>query len=231
MLSTEAFQALAERFVLFCHARSEDHPSPYPDLPAKFGVVGTPTLCFMDAEGNFLAAHSGDHSVSALAHTASLVESLPDLRARAGNDPQALRETFLVELELGLIPLEQARRKADELGPLEEPAARRLEILLLTQEVMEIARHASDLLALSVHGARFVALYDQGMIPRGDSAARVFFQAILAHGATQQDRTTFDMALDELTELLQDQRNDHRFQQKLKEMQDLYEQFGDGPVR
>lgn len=191
-----AMQALAREFVLFCHVTSRVDDEPYPDLWHAKGGVAFPYLVFLDAAGEVLAEHQGDHSVADLRATGQRVNRWRELQRKlADGDPALLAESFVLEVELGRIayPEAVARRPLLQLSPDLEG---RLERALLDQEVM--ALHAS----LSSEPEQAVSTYrrlwqllDAGKIPTQILAQRVLFTDLFADAEQRLDPAAFERVL------------------------------------
>ncbi|MGE3854789.1 MAG: hypothetical protein AB7K09_23865 [Planctomycetota bacterium] len=112
-LSTKEFTEFGKRVVLFCHITTRIPGAKNDDLLGKVGGRGFPHLVFMSETGAVLK-QQGARSVEAFNASMDELQGYYDLKKKAGTgDAAATTELFLKELEMGLVELEDAKKKLE----------------------------------------------------------------------------------------------------------------------
>jgi hypothetical protein len=116
LFATEEFLAWAESHVLLAHVTTRLADRPHDELHGQLGFGGFPAFAFLAADGTVLArADAGaGKELASFAKLEERAHAHAALRERArGGDARVRAECFLADLELGNVPLEQARTLLD----------------------------------------------------------------------------------------------------------------------
>ncbi len=177
------------------HNTSQVEDEPYPKLLSEKGFRGFPSVCFMDAEGNVLTKPG--RSVKAFVETHAETKALAALRAKGDKLSAAeLKELFLAELKLDMIPAAEIQARSDRV-----PALTAAEKALVAQKIvdgevtgiMQKAREAGP----EKTAEALVEMAKAGRVP-SETMSGTFWQQVLKQASTQKDGDLAQKAYDGL---------------------------------
>ncbi len=191
--------------------------------------MGFPYLVYLDAAGDVLAKHEGQRSVEGFEETAGEALKFAALKEKAaGGDKKAMVQVFLRELDMGTIPMAEAKKHLKELegtdvfGELvDDEMAAKIQQQLVNLEFQGVLETLSDVdpadrkKVLGDAAKAMYAMKEKGRIP--DSRMSPYFWQIMLGYAQQENDTKMllDVAQDWKKRLDPESRRDQRMIEQL----------------
>ncbi|MBK8976812.1 MAG: hypothetical protein IPM29_12915 [Planctomycetes bacterium] len=181
--------------MLLCQIESE--LAGHPRLREQKGLVGLPSVAFLDAAGTVLVQVPFDHrTVDGFRASGARAHRYVRLRERADTDPAAAAGFLLMQLEERQLSLDAARARRASIAELDAAdLAARIAARIVDLEVaaaLDAARTAGD--ARATLGPRFLAMHRDGPHP-SPYVSRGFWFAMLEWAEARRDPAVFEEAL------------------------------------
>ncbi len=190
--------------MLFCHIHSTVAGRPHATLRKDKGLLGLPSIAFLDAEGRVLLHVPSDaRTVEGFRHTGARAQEYVALRkATADGDDKATTKFLIMQLEERQVLLADARARDAELERVTLHQRERLDELLLNLQISTMARAAGgDPAKRRATGKRFLQMLKDGPRPNAH-VSRGFWFFILEHAETETDVRSFKLALNGMRKAL-----------------------------
>jgi hypothetical protein len=185
--------------VLFCHVASDVPDRPYPKLRTDKGLMGQPSVAFLDAAGDVVVAVPGPHSLERFQRYAERARELAELRRKAAaGDARAQAALLIAQLEERQLDTATAEARRKALADETDAERARLDELLFDRRLADRVRTAgTDRDARRRLGREFQALLEAGRRP-SPHVTRGFWFVILEHAEASADARVYADALDGL---------------------------------
>ncbi len=190
--------------MLFCHIDSKVKGRPHATLRKDKGLLGLPSLAFLDANGQVLLQVPPDaRTVEGLRRTGARAQEYVGLRkAAAAGDDKATTEFLIMQLEERQVLLTDARARDAKLKKVTPQQRKHLDELLLNLQISTVARAAGgDRKKRRATGKRFLKMLKDGPRPNAH-VGRGFWFFILEHAEAEKDIASFRLALNGMREAL-----------------------------
>lgn len=190
--------------MLFCHIDSKVKGRPHATLRKDKGLLGLPSLAFLDAEGQVLIRVPPDaRSVEGFWRTGARARKYVALRkAAAAGDDKATTEFLIMQLEERQVLLTDGRARDAKLEKVTPSQRKHLDALLLNLEISTAARAAGrDPEKRRATGKRFLKMLKDGPRPNAH-VSRGFWFFILEHAEAEKDIQSFELALNGMRKAL-----------------------------
>ena len=182
--------------MLFCHVASE--LSQHPKLREEKGLVGLPSLAYLDASGAVLVKVPFDQrTLDGLRAVGARAHRYVELRTAAASGDSAAAAAFLyMQMEERQLSLEQAKACRDSIETIEDAnLAARIDARIIDLEVEAALRAQSTARAPRADlGPRFLAMHRNGPHP-SPHVSRGFWFAILEWAEAEPDVDVFSEGL------------------------------------
>ncbi|MHC4078642.1 MAG: hypothetical protein ACYST0_09425, partial [Planctomycetota bacterium] len=154
--------------MLFCHIDSKVKGRPHATLRKDKGLMGLPSIAFLDATGQVLIQVPYDaRTVDGFRRTGARAQEYVALRkAAAAGDEQATTRFLIMQLEERQVLLVAARTRDAKLKKVTPKQRKHLDELLLNLEISTVARAAGrDRKKRRATGKRFLKMLKDGPRP------------------------------------------------------------------
>jgi hypothetical protein len=190
------------------------------------GGRGFPYIVFMDAEGNIVAKHQGQRTVSAFVETGKKAKAFQDLKTKADKGDKAAKFDYLVaQIEMGHLDLAAANKRIEEIAKdITADQKKKLDGLVVNLEVSDIGSKVKDETGKTEAAKKFLAMKKAGRVPTGEMEVQMFWIWIMDQAAADRDAATFEEGLNALKARFADNPNAKKFfEQREAQLQKLKE--------
>ncbi len=196
---------------------------PYPSLLQEKGFGGFPSLAFMNAEGEVLAAPAA-RSVDGFHKTLNAVEAYLELKSKADSGNKSVaNDLFVAEMQLGKLGFAEATTRYANLKGLSAEKRERIDAELIDLEVADIVGKVnSRQLTPDEATGTLAEMAKADRIPTGQHA-QLFWSVVLQHADQNKDVKLFERGFTTLKELLAGQGQEEmlaEMEKRLKELKD-----------
>ena len=148
---------------------------------------------FMDADGNRISMHRGPRTVAAFEESLTDVEAFLELREKAeAGDPEAQTKFLIRALKLGWFDFEEAKARRAKLTSVTDKQEAELRQLLIDADVRaQLDAAGRDGTKQREAGRRFVDMWREGRVPRGENELYAFWILIADQAETSKDKAMF----------------------------------------
>ena len=184
-------------YVLLCHVTTMIPGEKHGDLLEAKGGNAFPFLAFLDSEGNVIAVHNEDRTAAEFAKTGEKAKAYVAAKAKADQGDASAKIDFItLQLSMGQLKLEEARKKLKEAGvPTKEQQAK-FDGEVLNAMVMEMAKGVEDEAGLKAVGKKFYEMHKAGKPgPTSGPAIQAFYILSLGAADDLKDVETFEALL------------------------------------
>lgn len=208
VLTEDAFARFAQDYVPFYHLFTQTKIAETPANRKIETMVGNrfPYFFFLDAQGNLLGRHQGQHTAEGFRQTAEVATRTAELARSVTNAsaPSLKKELFLNQLRLELLkPGEIEAHMADlPLSAKETEAARHLLTISCFNEIAASVTDRSDIDQVRRAGKGFLEMKKKGLTPSGGEEKFFFWTFMIAHAEKENDADTFEECLRELAPMI-----------------------------
>lgn len=211
-------------YVLFCHITTHIQGEKHANLLEEKGGEGFPHIVFMDAEGKVLAVHEADRTAAGFAKTGEQAKAFVSLKAKAdGGDKKAKTDLILLQLDMGTIKAEDAKKQLADAGPLSDEQKAKLEASMVNAEIVDQVKAITSEEQAKAASKKFYEMQKAGKPgPTSDQAMQPYYILGMNAAAEAKDVEVFEKNLKTLKAKFGDNPMAKRFfeanEKKLAEM-------------